>query len=225
VDFGPAMSMLWVVATWTSRNVYVLPNLERDSPLKKIEKLLHKFVQSSSLETGTTLPCFVLSTMSGHLIASTSARISLFSSARRHATVTRWSRHLHVRRPLGYPIEDGLGAFLPPPALKMLAVDYQDGLLQRLNDEVQGMYSLHLCCPADVTGPLNTTGTAEETKSVAQTVIDTAQERSKSLAFRYASEALNNSFFLDFLVRLLLLLHLHLIRTRFSRNRLHPHRL
>jgi Fe-Mn family superoxide dismutase len=39
---------------------------------------------------------------------------------------------------LEYPIEDGLGAFLPPPALKMLAVDYQDGLLQRLNEEVRG---------------------------------------------------------------------------------------
>jgi hypothetical protein len=79
-----------------------------------------------------------------------------------------------------------------------------------------------VCCTVDVTGPLNTTGTAEETKSVAQTVIDTAQDRSKSLAFRYASEALNNSFFLDFLVCLLLLLHLHLIMTRFSRNHLHP---
>ena len=44
-------------------------------------------------------------------------------------------------------------------------------------------------------------GTAQETKSVAQTVIETALERSKTLAFNYASQALNNSFFLDFLVR------------------------
>lgn len=51
-------------------------------------------------------------------------------------------------------------------------------------------------------------GTAEEHQSVAQTVINTAPDRSKSLAFNYASEALNNSFFLDFLVCPCLLLHL-----------------
>jgi hypothetical protein len=34
-----------------------------------------------------------------------------------------------------------------------------------------------------------------------QTVIDTAPDRSKTLAFNYASQALNNSFFLDTLVR------------------------
>lgn len=44
-------------------------------------------------------------------------------------------------------------------------------------------------------------GGPEENKSVAQTVIDTAPDPTKSLAFNYASEALNNSFFLDFLVR------------------------
>ena len=34
-----------------------------------------------------------------------------------------------------------------------------------------------------------------------QTIIDTAPDRSKTLAFNYASLALNNSFFLDTLVR------------------------
>ena len=34
-----------------------------------------------------------------------------------------------------------------------------------------------------------------------QTIIDTAPDRSKTLAFNYASQALNNSFFLDTLVR------------------------
>ena len=38
-------------------------------------------------------------------------------------------------------------------------------------------------------------------KSVMQTIIDTAPDRSKTLAFNYASLALNNSFFLDTLVR------------------------
>lgn len=47
---------------------------------------------------------------------------------------------------------------------------------------------------------LNLTGTDEATLSVAQTVINTASKREKALAFHYASEALNNSFFLDFLV-------------------------
>ena len=44
-------------------------------------------------------------------------------------------------------------------------------------------------------------GTSEADKSVAQTVINTSTVRSKTLAFNYASEALNNSFFLDMLVR------------------------
>ena len=45
-------------------------------------------------------------------------------------------------------------------------------------------------------------GTEEENKSVAQTVINTAADRSKTMAFNYASLALNNSFFLDMLVTL-----------------------
>lgn len=79
-------------------------------------------------------------TMSSHLVASTSSRVSLFSSARRHAIIPRLSkRNVHIRRPLGYPVEGGLGDFLPPSALKTLAVEYQDGLLERLSDEVRGM--------------------------------------------------------------------------------------
>ena len=46
-------------------------------------------------------------------------------------------RNFHKRVPLPYPIADGLGDFLPPAALKTL-VEYQDGLLSRLNDEVRG---------------------------------------------------------------------------------------
>lgn len=47
---------------------------------------------------------------------------------------------------------------------------------------------------------VNHTDTGEATLSVAQTVINTALKREKALTFHYASEALNNSFFLDFLV-------------------------
>lgn len=143
--------------------------------------------------------------MSTRLIASTSSRISIFSSARRHAIIPQWSRNLHARRPLSYPVEGGLGDFLPPPALKTLAVDYQEGLLQRLTDEVRGKFvsALETLAVLSCTRHwlnMNIAGTEEESKSVAQTVIDTAADRTKALAFNYASEALNNSFFLDFLV-------------------------
>jgi Fe-Mn family superoxide dismutase len=55
---------------------------------------------------------------------------------------SRWTRtrNVHVRRELAYPLEDGLGDFLPPTALKTV-VSYQDGLLSRLNDEVKGTLS------------------------------------------------------------------------------------
>lgn len=56
-----------------------------------------------------------------------------------------WSRCLHTRRELSYPIEGGLGDFLPPATLKMIAVEYQQGLLDRLNDEVKSTFvMLHL---------------------------------------------------------------------------------
>ena len=48
-------------------------------------------------------------------------------------------RDVHQLRQLPYSIDSGLGEFLSPEALRVLAVDYQSGLLQRLNDEVRGM--------------------------------------------------------------------------------------
>ncbi|KAI0637696.1 Manganese/iron superoxide dismutase [Trametes polyzona] len=104
------------------------------------------------------------------------------SRAARHAAVRAQacrvqSRELHRRKELSYPIEEGLGTFLPPPALKMIAEDYQQGLLDRLNDQVRG--------------------TALENKSIVQTVVEGARDPNKVLEFNYASEALNNSFFLE----------------------------
>ncbi|RPD62027.1 manganese and iron superoxide dismutase [Lentinus tigrinus ALCF2SS1-7] len=87
------------------------------------------------------------------------------------------SRALHKRKELSYPVDEGLGTFLPPQALKMIAVDYQQGLLDRLNDQVRG--------------------TALQNKSIVQTIIDAARDPNKILEFNYASEALNNSFFLE----------------------------
>lgn len=48
------------------------------------------------------------------------------------------SRHVHTRLELPYDIEKGLGEFLPPAALKTVAVEYQQGLLDRLNEQVAG---------------------------------------------------------------------------------------
>ncbi|KAH8977979.1 hypothetical protein EDB92DRAFT_1879859 [Lactarius akahatsu] len=94
------------------------------------------------------------------------------------ATASR-RRNIHVRVPLPYKIEDGMGDFLPPAALKVIAEDYQQGLLDRLNEQIKG--------------------TKFENLSVAQIVISTAPHESQTLAFNYASLALNNSFFLHHL--------------------------
>ncbi|KAJ7283431.1 hypothetical protein C8J57DRAFT_1292533 [Mycena rebaudengoi] len=88
--------------------------------------------------------------------------------------VTRAFDHLPL--PLPYNIKDGLGKFLPPPALEAVAMEYQLGLLGRLTDEVAG--------------------TDDEDSSVTQVVTSMAPHREKTLAFNYASLALNNSFFL-----------------------------
>ncbi|EGO01563.1 hypothetical protein SERLA73DRAFT_103425 [Serpula lacrymans var. lacrymans S7.3] len=86
-------------------------------------------------------------------------------------------RYVHSRKELPYKVEEGLGNFLPPNALKVVAEEYQQGLLDRLNDEVRG--------------------TAEDKMTVAQIVLSTSQSYEKAMAFNYASLALNNSFFLD----------------------------
>ncbi|PVF95873.1 hypothetical protein CPB86DRAFT_763182 [Serendipita vermifera] len=104
-----------------------------------------------------------------------SRRRGLLSVSSR-ATLTL-SRHIHALKPLPYPIEDGLGEFLSPGALKIIAQEYQQGLLERLNEEVLG----------SELAPL----------SVAQTVINTSNDQKEILAFNYASQALNNSFFFD----------------------------
>ena len=50
-------------------------------------------------------------------------------------------RTIHNRLELPYKIEEGMGDFLTPEGLKMIAVDYQQGLLDRLNDEVRGKHT------------------------------------------------------------------------------------
>ncbi|KAE9404512.1 hypothetical protein BT96DRAFT_813430 [Gymnopus androsaceus JB14] len=86
-------------------------------------------------------------------------------------------RGLHTPRRLPYDVNKGLGDFLPPEALKVVGHDYQKGLLDRLNDEVKG--------------------TEMEGMSVVQTIVSSSPDRTRVLAFNYASLALNNHFFLD----------------------------
>ncbi|KAI0370305.1 manganese and iron superoxide dismutase [Pilatotrama ljubarskyi] len=112
----------------------------------------------------------------GFRLASSTSRATRLASVRTQACRVQ-SRALHRRRQLSYPIEEGLGTFLPPHTLKMIAEDYQQGLLDRLNDQVRG--------------------TSLENKSIVQTVVEGARDPNKVLEFNYASEALNNSFFLE----------------------------
>jgi hypothetical protein len=117
--------------------------------------------------------------------------------ARLPAAPTILSRRIHVRVPLPYEVEHGMGDFLPPAALKLIAEDYQQGLLDRLNEQIKGAHpSLSI-----LLGPRTLDlGTNLENMSVAQIVISTAPHESQTLAFNYASLALNNSFFLHHLV-------------------------
>ncbi|KAL8279208.1 hypothetical protein RQP46_008464 [Phenoliferia psychrophenolica] len=89
------------------------------------------------------------------------------------------SRSLHSRVELPYSIDAGLGPFLSPAALKTVAVDWQQGVLDRLNEHVR----------------------AHADHSVLETLKQTATDPSQTLAFNYASEALNNSFFLSTLTK------------------------
>jgi superoxide dismutase, Fe-Mn family len=72
------------------------------------------------------------------LVSSSRQAVRAFAVARVQA------RHAHNLRTLEYPVEGGLGDFLPPNVLKTVAVDWQQGLLQRLSEEIKGV-SLLVC--------------------------------------------------------------------------------
>ena len=135
--------------------------------------------------------------------ASSSRGVARLVPACKHG---RWIRirQFHQRKGLPYSVEQGLGEFLSADALRIIAEDYQGGLLERLNDQVRGASMP----PTDlyVRLPDMRTGTVLENKSVVQTVIEAARDPHKVLEFDYACEALNNSFFLESMVRLLPLL-------------------
>lgn len=70
---------------------------------------------------------------------------SSFKSSRPATTQYRTQNHhqfrrcVHQLRQLPYDVDQGLGKFLSPAALRMMAVDYQQGLLTRLNEQVRGV--------------------------------------------------------------------------------------
>ncbi|KAG0146858.1 hypothetical protein CROQUDRAFT_722640 [Cronartium quercuum f. sp. fusiforme G11] len=89
-------------------------------------------------------------------------------------------RLLHVPPPvssLPFSLENGVPPFLSAKTLKTLAIDWQTGLLDRLNQKVQGTAAEHL--------------------SLFDSIIHLAKDRTQVSAFNLASEALNNSFFLN----------------------------
>ncbi|KAG8880697.1 hypothetical protein FRB97_000573 [Tulasnella sp. 331] len=88
-------------------------------------------------------------------------------------------RQLHQLQESPYAISHGMGEFMSPETLNVVATDYQKGLLDRLNEE--------------------TKDTELQGQSVWRQVRELAERRDKVLAFNYASQALNNSFFLDML--------------------------
>ena len=78
-----------------------------------------------------------------------SASLRLVSSSRASA-LSAWKstkcprqlwgarRHLHTRKELPYKVEEGLGNFMSPRTLKMVSEEYQQGLLDRLNQLFPG---------------------------------------------------------------------------------------
>ncbi|KAG6328171.1 hypothetical protein ID866_10917 [Astraeus odoratus] len=111
----------------------------------------------------------------------TSSSRSIFATPRSSSLSSRkqWiaRRNLHTRKELPYKIEDGLGDFMSPRTLQMVAVEYQQGLLDRLNEYLRDA--------------------EDNRKTIAQVVLDTAELSDKTMTFKYASHALNNSFFLN----------------------------
>ncbi|GAA5965934.1 hypothetical protein JCM8115_000755 [Rhodotorula mucilaginosa] len=105
------------------------------------------------------------------------ARPTLVAASLLRATTGVQTRFAHRRVPLPYDAEHGLPGFLSPNALRTVAVDWQQGVLARLDELVRD--------------------TDLENKSVLQTLKESARDPTRTLVFNYASEALNNSFFLS----------------------------
>ncbi|KAH8926632.1 manganese and iron superoxide dismutase [Atractiella rhizophila] len=86
-------------------------------------------------------------------------------------------RLLHTRVPLPYSTAGGLPPFLSSHALKQIGEVWQEDMMRKLNDQVQG--------------------TENSTKSLLQTVLSTSLSPSSSLTYSYSSLLLSNHLFLS----------------------------
>ena len=88
-----------------------------------------------------TRVCTLMHSLRRVALASRRATASAANAAS-PALRAQWTarRCLHVRRALPYAVEDGLAPLFLPEALQTLAVDYQQGLLDRLNEETRGKH-------------------------------------------------------------------------------------
>jgi superoxide dismutase, Fe-Mn family len=89
-----------------------------------------------------------------------------------------------------------MGDFLSPAALKVVAVNYQQGLLGHLNERIKGApcRAAFLSLVSFLNELTCEVGTKFKNMNVAQIVISTAPHESQTLAFNNASLALDNSF-------------------------------
>ena len=152
---------------------------------------------SVALKKFTTLFLLPVMNTAGLRLAS-SSRSTAFTASKTCQTTWAPRRRLHTRKELPYKIEDGLGNFMSPRTLQMVAVEYQQGLLDRLNEECRGKprrTNAH-----DLDSNTRNADVEDKRKTVAQLVLDTARSQDRSIMFKYASHALNNSFFLNSLV-------------------------
>ncbi|CDU21963.1 related to Superoxide dismutase [Sporisorium scitamineum] len=86
-------------------------------------------------------------------------------------------RSLHTCPPTPEILFEGCAPFLSGSTVKQISQAWQGGLLELLNQEVRD--------------------TEFASSSIVETVVGLSQNREKILAFNYASQALNNSFFLS----------------------------
>lgn len=86
-------------------------------------------------------------------------------------------RQLHTCPPTPELLSEGCSPFLSPATIHQISQQWQSGLLNLLNSEVRD--------------------TEHASSSIVETVINLSQNREKILAFNYASQALNNAFFLS----------------------------
>ncbi|PWN50157.1 manganese and iron superoxide dismutase [Violaceomyces palustris] len=85
--------------------------------------------------------------------------------------------NLHTLPPLPEILSEGCRPFLSQKTVQLIGQHWQGGLLKELNKEVKD--------------------TEYASSSIVETVIGLSQDRERILAFNYASQALNNSFFLS----------------------------